>query len=67
MPQINGMYAIIMTVRINELLYHKILAFDFLLVKMTVLFVSWIWGWFSWSSSSSTMLRAAEKKILSCK
>ncbi|XP_011648272.1 protein ABHD4 isoform X3 [Pogonomyrmex barbatus] len=27
---------------------------------------SWIWGWFSWSGSSSTMLRAAEKKILSC-
>ncbi|XP_033214990.1 (Lyso)-N-acylphosphatidylethanolamine lipase isoform X2 [Belonocnema kinseyi] len=29
----------------------------------------WIWGWFSgysWSGSSSTMLRAAEKKILSC-
>ncbi|XP_012540382.1 (Lyso)-N-acylphosphatidylethanolamine lipase isoform X1 [Monomorium pharaonis] len=27
---------------------------------------SWFWGWFSWSGSSSTMLRAAEKKILSC-
>ncbi|XP_020299499.1 protein ABHD4 isoform X2 [Pseudomyrmex gracilis] len=27
---------------------------------------SWVWGWFSWSGSSSTMLRAAEKKILSC-
>lgn len=27
---------------------------------------SWLWGWFSWSGSSSTMLRAAEKKILSC-
>lgn len=27
---------------------------------------SWFWGWFSWSVSSSTMLRAAEKKILSC-
>ncbi|KAK0166255.1 hypothetical protein PV328_004692 [Microctonus aethiopoides] len=26
----------------------------------------WIWSWFSWSGSSSTMLRAAEKKILSC-
>ncbi|XP_029160226.1 protein ABHD4 isoform X2 [Nylanderia fulva] len=29
-------------------------------------FFSWIWGWFSWSGSSSTMLRAVEKKILSC-
>ncbi|XP_076642897.1 pummelig isoform X1 [Halictus rubicundus] len=27
---------------------------------------SWFWRWFSWSVSSSTMLRAAEKKILSC-
>lgn len=27
---------------------------------------SWLWGWFSWSGLSSTMLRAAEKKILSC-
>ncbi|KAG7207862.1 hypothetical protein KM043_009461 [Ampulex compressa] len=27
---------------------------------------SWIWSWISWSVSSSTMLRAAEKKILSC-
>ncbi|XP_032681775.1 1-acylglycerol-3-phosphate O-acyltransferase ABHD5 isoform X1 [Odontomachus brunneus] len=27
---------------------------------------SWLWGWFSWSMASSTMLRAAEKKILSC-
>ncbi|XP_012228549.1 (Lyso)-N-acylphosphatidylethanolamine lipase [Linepithema humile] len=27
---------------------------------------SWLWGWFSWSGSSSTMLRAAEKRILSC-
>lgn len=27
---------------------------------------SWFWRWFSWSASSSTMLRAAEKKILSC-
>ncbi|XP_015516800.2 (Lyso)-N-acylphosphatidylethanolamine lipase isoform X1 [Neodiprion lecontei] len=27
---------------------------------------SWIWGWLSWSRSSTTMLRAAEKKILSC-
>ncbi|XP_017886785.1 protein ABHD4 isoform X2 [Ceratina calcarata] len=27
---------------------------------------SWIWEWFSWSGTSSTMLRAAEKKILSC-
>ncbi|XP_012284163.1 protein ABHD4 [Orussus abietinus] len=27
---------------------------------------SWIWNWFSWSGSSSAMLRAAEKKILSC-
>ncbi|XP_076248042.1 pummelig isoform X1 [Calliopsis andreniformis] len=26
---------------------------------------SWIWGWLSWTSTSSTMLRAAEKKILS--
>lgn len=26
---------------------------------------SWIWSWFSWSGSSETMLRAAEKKILS--
>ncbi|KAK7865106.1 hypothetical protein R5R35_014638 [Gryllus longicercus] len=27
---------------------------------------SWIWSWFSWTSSSASMLRAAEKKILSC-
>ncbi|XP_076618930.1 pummelig isoform X1 [Colletes latitarsis] len=27
---------------------------------------SWIWGWIRWSVSSSSMLRAAEKKILSC-
>ncbi|XP_043267663.1 1-acylglycerol-3-phosphate O-acyltransferase ABHD5 isoform X2 [Venturia canescens] len=27
---------------------------------------SWFWGWLSWSGSSATMLRAAEKKILSC-
>ncbi|XP_078050039.1 pummelig isoform X2 [Augochlora pura] len=27
---------------------------------------SWFWRWFRWSASSSTMLRAAEKKILSC-
>ncbi|XP_044589440.1 (Lyso)-N-acylphosphatidylethanolamine lipase isoform X1 [Cotesia glomerata] len=26
---------------------------------------SWIWDWFSWSGNSATMLRAAEKKILS--
>lgn len=27
---------------------------------------SWFRGWLQWSSTSSTMLRAAEKKILSC-
>lgn len=27
---------------------------------------SWFWGWFSWSPMSSTLLRTAEKKILSC-
>lgn len=27
---------------------------------------SWLWSWFSWTSSSAAMLRAAEKKILSC-
>ncbi|CAG5093043.1 Similar to Abhd4: (Lyso)-N-acylphosphatidylethanolamine lipase (Mus musculus) [Cotesia congregata] len=26
---------------------------------------SWIWDWFSWSGNSATMLRTAEKKILS--
>ncbi|XP_043249362.1 (Lyso)-N-acylphosphatidylethanolamine lipase isoform X2 [Colletes gigas] len=34
-------------------------------MKMITLSV-WIWGWIRWSVSSSSMLRAAEKKILSC-
>ncbi|XP_076618931.1 pummelig isoform X2 [Colletes latitarsis] len=34
-------------------------------MQMIILSV-WIWGWIRWSVSSSSMLRAAEKKILSC-
>ncbi|XP_063973025.1 (Lyso)-N-acylphosphatidylethanolamine lipase isoform X1 [Diachasmimorpha longicaudata] len=35
------------------------------LVRRLLTASSWLWSWFSWSGSSATMLRAAEKKILS--
>jgi hypothetical protein len=44
-----------------------VISIHYLIIDHTFFNSSWFRGWLQWSPSSVTMLRAAEKKILSCK